>query len=193
MIAETTRHALTRSVRRVAAWSLVVGLIGVQPITSTASPKAGQEPCRPGEHDGFRQYCRVAVRFTLDARKFSFEGKGSCGHGHGEWGLSAGPGVVTRPAKGWTLTVHFGAYDYGSGRAVDQDGKYGPANGYDEIKVSLALKAGRFVPPQSSLDVFDHAATVSLAKHMTRGSYRAHVAWASTARPHVLHGTFHCR
>lgn len=137
-------------------------------------------------------YCRVAAKFTLDGRTLSFKGRGSCGHGHGEWGFSAGPGLVTRPAKGWSLIVHFGAYDYGSGKAVDKDGKYGPSNGYDQIDVSLALKAGRFVPPQSSLDVFDHAATVSLSSGMTRGSYRAHVAWASTAKTHLVEGTFHC-
>jgi hypothetical protein len=149
----------------------------------------GRAPCHPGKSNGFRLYCRVAVKFTLDARKFSFKG-GSCGHGHGQWALSAGPGAVTEPAKGWTLSVHFGFLDYG--KAVDKDGKYGPANGYDDIHVSLSLKAGTFVPPQSSVDVVDHAATVSLRSGMTRGSYRARVAWVSTAKPHLLVGTFRC-
>ena len=86
--------------------------------------------------------------------------------------------------------MHFGTQDYGKG--VDKDGTYGPANGYDEINVSLDLKAGGFVPPQSSLGVIDHAAAVSLFSGMTRGSYRAHVAWVSTAKPHLLVGTFRC-
>jgi hypothetical protein len=151
----------------------------------------GQAPCHPGKSNGFRLYCHVAVKFTLDARKFSFKG-GSCGHGLGEWGFSAGPGAVTEPAKGWTLSVHFGWLDYG--KAVKKDGKYGPANGYDDIHVSMNLKAGTFVPPQSALDVvIDHAASVSLSSGMTQGSYRARVAWASTAKPHLLVGTFHCR
>ena len=42
--------------------------------------------------------------------------------------------------------------DPGLRKALDKDGKYGPANGYD-INVSMALKAGVFVPPQSSLGV----------------------------------------
>lgn len=150
---------------------------------------ARQAPCHPGKRNGFRLYCHVAVKFTLDARKFSFRG-GSCGHGQGEWGFAAGPGAVTVPAKGWTLSVHFGIQDYG--KAVDKDGKYGPANGYDDIHVSMNFRAGTFVPPQSSVDVIDHAATVSLTSGMTRGSYRAHVAWVSTAKPHLLVGTFHC-
>ena len=150
----------------------------------------GQAPCHPGKSNGFRLYCHVAVKFTLDARKFSFKG-GSCGHGHGQWGFSAGPGAVTAPAKGWTLSVHFGFLDYG--KAVDKDGTYGPANGYGDIHVSMNLKAGTFVPPQSALDVVvDHAATVSLSSGMTRGSYRARIAWASTAKRHLLVGTFHC-
>lgn len=149
----------------------------------------GPARCHAGKSNGFRLYCHVAVKFRLDARKFSFKG-GSCGHGQGEWGFSAGPGVVTVPAKGWTLSVHFGFLDYG--KAVDSDGKYGPANGYDDIHVSMNLKAGTFVPPQSSLDVVDQAATVSLSSGMTRGSYRAHVAWVSTAKRHLLVGTFHC-
>jgi hypothetical protein len=149
----------------------------------------GQAQCHPGKRNGFRLYCHVAVKFTLDARRFSFKG-GNCGHGQGEWGFSAGPGAVTLPPKGWTLSVHFGFLDYG--KSVDKDGKYGPANGYDDIHVSMNLRAGTFVPPQSSLDVIDHAATVSLKSGMTRGSYRAHVAWVSTAKPHLLVGTFHC-
>ncbi|HKF69137.1 MAG TPA: hypothetical protein VKB36_21480 [Vicinamibacterales bacterium] len=149
----------------------------------------GRAPCHPGKSNGFRLYCHVAVKFTLDKRKFSFKG-GSCGHGQGQWGFSAGPGAVTEPAKGWTLSVHFGWLDYG--KAVDKDGKYSPANGYDDIHVSVNLTAGTFVPPQSSLDVVNHAATVSLSSGMTRGSYRAHVAWASTAKRHLVVGTFHC-
>jgi len=181
---------------------LVVLTIGALPMTSAAGSKGDepgrfpvkaaaltrQPPCHAGEHSGFRLYCHVAVKFRLDARKFSFDG-GSCGHGHGEWGFSAGPGAVTTPAKGWTLSVHFGTQDYG--KSVDKDGKYGPANGYD-VNVSMNLKAGTFVPPQSSLGVVDHAATVSLASGMTRGSYRAHVAWVSTAKSHLLVGTFRC-
>ena len=149
----------------------------------------GRAPCHPGKSNGFRLYCHVAVKFTLDKRKFSFKG-GSCGHGQGQWGFSAGPGAVTEPAKGWTLSVHFGWLDYG--KAVDKDGKYSPANGYDDIHVSVNLTAGTFVPPQSSLDVVNHAATVSLSSGMTRGSYRAHVAWASTAKRHLVVGTFRC-
>lgn len=149
----------------------------------------GPARCDAGKSNGFRLYCHVAVKFTLDARTFSFKG-GSCGHGQGEWGFSAGPGAVTVPAKGWTLSVHFGFLDYG--KAVDKDGRYGPANGYDDIHVSMNLRAGTFVPPQSSLDVVDQAATVSLSSGMTRGSYRAHVAWVSTAKRHLLVGTFHC-
>jgi hypothetical protein len=56
----------------------------------------------------------------------------------------------------------------------------------------MNLRAGTFVPPQSSLDVIDQAATVSLSSGMTRGSYRAHVAWVSTAKRHLLVGTFRC-
>ena len=164
-----------------------VGQPGQFPVNPAAL--AGQAPCHPGKQNGFRLYCHAAVKFKLDARKFSFTG-GSCGHGRGEWGFSAGPGAVTIPAKGWTLSVHFGTQDYGKG--VDKDGTYGPANGYDEINVSLDLKAGGFVPPQSSLGVIDHAAAVSLFSGMTRGSYRAHVAWVSTAKPHLLLGTFRC-
>jgi len=149
----------------------------------------GRAPCHPGKSNGFRLYCHVAVKFTLDGRKFAFTG-GSCGHGHGQWGFSAGPGAVTEPAKGWTLSVHFGWLDYG--KSVDKDGKYGPANGYDDIHVSLSLKAGTFVPPESALDVVVHPATVSLSSDMTRGSYRANVAWVSTAKPHRLVGTFRC-
>jgi hypothetical protein len=149
----------------------------------------GQAPCHPGKSNGFRLYCRVAVNFTLDARKFSFKG-GSCGHGHGQWGFSAGPGAVTIPAKGWTLSVHFGFLDYG--KSVNGDGKYGRANGYDDIHVSMNLKAGTFVPPESALDVVVRPATVSLSSGMTRGSYRAHVAWVSTAKSHLLVGTFRC-
>jgi hypothetical protein len=153
------------------------------------TPLVKQAQCHPGKSNGFRLYCHVAVKFTLDARKFSFKG-GSCGHGNGEWGFNAGPGAVTTPAKGWTLSVHFGFLDYG--KSVDKDGKYGPANGYDDIHVSMNLKAGTFVTPQSALDVVDHAATVSLSSGMTRGSYRAHLAWVSTAKRHLLMGTFHC-
>jgi hypothetical protein len=149
----------------------------------------GRAPCHPGKSNGFRLYCHVAVKFTLDARKFSFKG-GSCGHGLGQWGFSAGPGAVSLPAKGWSLSVHFGWLDYG--KAVDKDGKYGPANGYDDIHVSMNLTAGTFVPPQSALEVVDHAATVSLSSGMTRGSYRARIAWVSTAKRHVVVGTFRC-
>jgi hypothetical protein len=56
----------------------------------------------------------------------------------------------------------------------------------------MNLTAGTFVPPQSSLEVVDHAATVSLSSGMTRGSYRARLAWVSTAKRHLLVGTFHC-
>lgn len=149
---------------------------------------AGQAPCHAGKSNGFRLYCHVAVKFTLDARKFSFKG-GRCGHGHGEWSFSAGPGAVTEPAKGWSLSVHFGFLDYG--KSVDKDGTYGPANGYDDIRVSMNLKAGTFVTPQSSLDVVD-SATVSLSSGLTRGSYRARVAWATTAKRHLLVGTVRC-
>ena len=182
----------------IAGCVLVVGAVGVLPLAGTAagrlpgnstSSARQAAPCKAGKHNGFRLYCHVAVQFKLDSRKFSFKG-GSCGHGHGAWGFSAGPGAVTTPAKGWTLTVHFGTQDYG--KAVDTDGRYGPENGYDEINASLSLKAGVFVPPQSSLGVVDHKATVSLSSGMTRGSYRAHVAWVYTARPHLLVGTFHC-
>src|ERR1051325_6218443 len=138
----------------------------------SAPAEAGKAPCQAGKSNGFRLYCHVAVDFTLDARRFSFTG-GSCGHGHGEWSFSAGPGAVTDPAKGWTLSVRFGFLDYG--KSVDKDGKYGPANGYDDIHVSLNLKAGTFVTPQSSLDVVD-TATVTLSSGMTRASYRARVA-----------------
>jgi Putative MetA-pathway of phenol degradation len=172
--------------KKAAGCALVVGVIGALPITSAAGSESdepgrlpvkpsaltGQAPCHAGKHNGFRLYCHVAVEFKLDARKFSFEG-GSCGHGHGEWGFSAGPGAVTLPAKGWTLSVHFGTQDYG--KSVDKDGKYGPANVYD-INVSMNIKAGVFVPPQSSLGVVDHAATVTLSSGMRRGSYRARVA-----------------
>jgi hypothetical protein len=153
------------------------------------APLTARPPCDPGKRDGFRLYCHVAVKFTLDGRGFSFKG-GSCGHGRGQWGFSAGPGAVTEPAKGWTLSVHFGWLDYG--KAVDKDGKYGPANGYGDIHVSLSLKAGTFVPPESALDVVVQPATVSLSSGMTRGSYRARVAWVSTAKSHLLEGTFHC-
>jgi hypothetical protein len=170
--------------------TLAVAVIGAVLMTGTAgSGVAGKSPCHAGKQNGFRLYCHVAVKFKLDARTFSFTG-GSCGHGHGQWGFSAGPGAVTAPSKGWMLSVHFGFLDYG--KSVDKDGRYGPANGYDDIHVSLNLKAGTFVPPQSSLDVVDQAATVSLSSGMTRGSYRAHVAWVSTAKRHVLAGTFHC-
>jgi hypothetical protein len=178
---------------KAAACALIVGVIGALPLTSTAAGRVPEQApaCTPGRHNGFRLYCHVAVQFKLDSRKFSFKGAGSCGHGHGAWGFSAGPGGVTTPAKGWTLAVHFGTQDYG--KAVDKDGRYGPANGYDEINVSLNLKAGVFVRPESSLGVIDHAATVSLSSGMTRGSYRAHVAWVYTARPHhLLVGTFRC-
>jgi hypothetical protein len=192
----------TRFATAAVAWALLA-VIGAPPITGLAgaggedasklpvkpSGLAGRARCHPGKHSGFRLYCHVAVKFTLDARKFTFTG-GSCGHGHGDWGFSAGPGAVTLPAKGWTLSVHFGLQDYG--KAVDKDGRYGPANGYDDIHVSMSFRAGTFVPPQSSLDVIDHAATVSLKSGMTRGSYRARVAWVSTAKPHLLVGTFHC-
>jgi hypothetical protein len=192
----------TRFATAAVAWALLA-VIGAPPITGLAgaggeeasklpvkpSGLAGRARCHPGKHNGFRLYCHVAVKFTLDARKFTFTG-GSCGHGHGDWGFSAGPGAVTLPAKGWTLSVHFGLQDYG--KAVDKDGRYGPANGYDDIHVSMSFRAGTFVPPQSSLDVIDHAATVSLKSGMTRGSYRARVAWVSTAKPHLLVGTFHC-
>ena len=170
--------------------ALILAVTGVLAAMSAASSDAAQAACHPGKHNGFRLYCHVAVKFRLDARKFSFTG-GSCGHGNGEWGFAAGPGVSTTPPKGWSLSVHFGTQDYG--KAVDTDGRYGPANGYDEIKVSLNFKAGGFVPPQSSLDfVVGHAATVSLSAGMTRGSYRARIAWASTAKPHLLVGTFRC-
>jgi hypothetical protein len=191
-----------RSCIRLAGCTLVVAMIAALLMTSAAGSSgaglrrlvkptalAGQAPCHPGKRNGFRLYCHVAVKFKLDARTFSFRG-GSCGHGLGEWGFSAGPGAVTMPAKGWSLAVHFGTQDYG--KAVDKDGKYGPKNGYDEIHVTMTFKQGVFVPPQSSLDVIDHAATVSLSSGMTRGSYRAHVAWVNTAKPHLLVGTFHC-
>lgn len=188
--------------KRAVGCALVVVVMGTLPMTSAAGSESdepgrfpvkpsalrGKPPCHAGKRNGFRLYCHVAVKFKLDARKFSFEG-GSCGHGHGEWGFAAGPGAVTTPPKGWTLSVHFGTQDYG--KSVDKDGKYSHANGYD-INVSMNLKAGTFVPPQSSLGVVDHAAMVSLSSRMTRGSYRAHVAWVSTAKPHVLIGTFHC-
>ena len=119
----------------------------------------------------------------LTGKTPSYKG-GTCGNGLGQWGFSAGPGAVTMPPKGWTLSVHFGFLDYG--KSVDKDGKYGPANGYHDIHVSMSLKGGTFVPPQSSLEVVDQAATVS------RGSYRAHVAWVSTAKRHLLVGTFRC-
>jgi hypothetical protein len=167
----------------------VAGREDVSTLPMTQAGLTGPARCHAGKSNGFRLYCHVAVEFRLDARKFSFKG-GSCGHGQGEWGFSAGPGAVTVPAKGWTLSVHFGFLDYG--KAVDRDGKYGPANGYDDIHVSMNLKAGTFVPPQSSLDVVDQAATVFLSSGMTRGSYRAHVAWVSTAKRHLLVGTFHC-
>ena len=70
----------------------------------------GPARCHAGKNNGFRLYCHVAVKFALDARKFSFKG-GNCGHGQGEWGFSAGPGAVTVPSKGWTLSVHFGFLD----------------------------------------------------------------------------------
>jgi hypothetical protein len=162
---------------------------GLRPLQVTPTALAGQAPCHPGKHNGFRLYCHVAVKFKLDARKFFFVG-GSCGHGLGEWGFSAGPGAVTRPAKGWSLTVHFGTQDYG--KAVNSDGKYGRKNGYDEINVTISFKQGVFVPPESQLSVIDRAATVSLSSGMTRGSYRARVAWVNTAKPRVLVGTFHC-
>jgi hypothetical protein len=173
-----------------AACALVVGAIGVLPLASAAGATAQAPPCHAGKQNGFRVYCHVAVQFKLDSRKYSFKGAGSCGHGHGAWGFSAGPGGATTPAKGWTLAVHFGTQDYG--KAVDKDGRYGPGNGYDEINVSLNLKAGVFVRPESSLGVIDHAATVSLSSGMTRGSYRAHVAWVYTAPAHLLVGTFRC-
>jgi hypothetical protein len=181
-----------------ACCALVVGLVGALPpasagaglLSSRPAPLVAQASCRAGKINGFRLYCHVAVKFKLDARTFSFKGRGTCGHGHGAWGFSAGPGGATKPAKGWTLAAHFGTQDYG--KAVDKDGKYGPANGYDEINVSLNLKAGTFVPPESSLGVIDHAATISLSSGMTRGSYRARVAWVYTARPHLLVGTFRC-
>jgi hypothetical protein len=160
------------------------GRLPVKPAGLTA-----RAPCHPGKSNGYRLYCHVVVKFALDARQFSFTG-GSCGHGQGEWGFSAGPGAVTLPAKGWSLSVHFGFLDYG--KAVDKDGKYGPANGYDDIHVSMNLTAGTFVPPQSALDVVDHAATVVLSSGMTRGSYRARIAWASTAKRHLVVGTFRC-
>jgi hypothetical protein len=174
---------------RMTALCAVLALIG--PLTAVRADTGlpGPGGCHPGTSHGFRLYCHVAVQFTLDARKFSFTG-GSCGHGQGEWGFSAGPGVVRASAKGWTLSVHFGFLDYG--KSVHEDGKYGPTNGYDDIHVSLNLKAGTFVPPQSSLDVVDHAATVSLSSGMTRGSYRGHIAWAPTAKRHLLKGTFRC-
>ena len=149
----------------------------------------GRPPCHAGKSNGFRLYCHVAVKFRLDDRKFSFKG-GTCGHGHGQWGFTAGPGAVTDPAKGWTLSVHFGYLDYG--KSVSKDGKYGPENGYDEIHVALNLKAGTFVPPESALDVVVRPATVSLSSGMTRGSYRARVAWVSTAKSHLVVGTFRC-
>jgi len=175
--------------RKAVGGALVAGLLLTSVAWSEPSSPAGRVPCHAGKQNGFRLYCHVAVAFKLDARKFSFKG-GSCGHGRGEWGFAAGPGAVTAPAKGWTLSVHFGTQDYGKG--VDKDGKYGPANGYDKINVTMDFKAGGFVPPQSSLGVIDHAATVSLSDGMTRGSYRAHVAWVSTAKPHLLVGTFRC-
>ena len=175
--------------RRVVLCALLA-LIGAAVLTVPAQADLrGQAPCHPGKSNGFRLYCHVAVKFTLDARKYSFKG-GTCGHGQGEWGFSAGPGAVTAPPKGWTLSVHFGFLDYG--KSVDKDGKYGPASGYDDIHVSMNLKAGTFVPPQSALDVAIHPATVSLRSGMTRGSYRAHIAWVSTAKPHLLVGTFQC-
>jgi hypothetical protein len=175
---------------RAAGCAFVVAATGVLPTASAAGSRSdGRAPCHPGKHNGFRLYCHVAVKFRLDARKFVFNG-GSCGHGRGEWGFAAGPGAVSAPPKGWTLSVHFGTQDYG--KAVDKDGKYGPANGYDDINVSMDFKAGGFVPPQSSLGVIDHAATVSLSAGMTRGTYRAHIAWVSTAKPHLLVGAFHC-
>ena len=168
----------------------LLAVVGTALLTVPADAGSdGRARCHAGKSNGFRLYCHVAVKFTLDARKFSFKG-GSCGHGQGEWGFSAGPGAVTVPSKGWTLSVHFGFLDYG--KSVDKDGKYGPANGYDDIHVSMNLKPGTFVPPQSSLDVIDQAATVSLSSGMTRGSYRAHVAWVSTAKRHLLVGTFRC-
>jgi hypothetical protein len=192
----------TRFAKALVAWALLAA-IGALLMTGVAEAGredagklhvkaaglAGQARCHPGKHNGYRLYCHVAVNFTLDGRKFSFKG-GSCGHGQGEWGFSAGPGAVTVPPKGWTLSVHFGFLDYG--KSVDKDGRYGPANGYDDIHVSMNLRAGTFVPPQSSLDVVDHAATVSLTSGMTRGSYRARVAWVPTAKPHLLVGTFRC-
>ena len=102
--------------------ALAVAIIGALPMTGVAEPMgiAGRAPCHPGKQNGFRLYCHVAVKFKLDARRFSFKG-GSCGHGRGEWGFSAGPGAVSLPPKGWTLSVHFGTQDYGKG--VDKDGK----------------------------------------------------------------------
>jgi hypothetical protein len=171
---------------RIAIPGALLALAGA--LLLTAPAEAGKAPCRPGKHNGFRLYCHVAVKFTLDGRKFSFTG-GTCGHGQGEWGFSSGPGAVTEPAKGWMLSVHFGWLDYG--KAVDRGGTYGPANGYDDIHVSMSLKAGAFVTPQSSLDVVD-TATVSISSDMTRGSYRARVAWASTAKKHTIVGTVRC-
>jgi len=162
----------------------------IDALPAKSASRTNRAACHTGTNKSFRYYCRVEVKFTLDARKFSFKG-GSCGHGLGEWGFSAGPGAVTDPSKGWTLSVHFGWLDYG--KSVKKDGKYGPANGYDDIHVSMNLKAGTFVPPQSALDVvIDHAATVSLSSSMTRGSYRARIAWASTGKRHLLVGTVHC-
>ena len=34
----------------------------------------GRARCHAGKSNGFRLYCHVAVKFTLDARKFSFKG-----------------------------------------------------------------------------------------------------------------------
>src|SRR5689334_22509282 len=171
--------------RRACALALVIGA----PLLTAPAKPTGQAPCHPGSSNGFRIYCHVAVTFRFDARRFSFKG-GNCGVGQGEWGFSAGPGAVSSPAKGWTLSVHFGFLDYG--KSVHKDGKYGPANGYDDIHVSMNLTAGTFVPPQSSFDVVDHAAVVTLSSGMTHGSYRAHVAWAPTAKRHLVVGTFHC-
>lgn len=186
----TTMFAAVLGVNKIILGCALAVVAAVATLPAAGAARASEQAsCHAGKQNGFRLYCHVAVKFKLDARRFSFSG-GSCGHGLGEWGFSAGPGAVTTPAKGWTLSVHFGTQDYG--KAVDKDGRYGPANGYDEINVALDLKAGGFVPPQSSLGVTDHAATVSLFSGMTRGSFRAHVAWVYTAKPHLLVGTFHC-
>jgi hypothetical protein len=116
--------------KKAAGCALVVGVIGALPMTSAAgserdepgrlpakpSALTGQAPCHAGKHNGFRLYCHVAVKFKLDARKFSYEG-GSCGHRTGA--SRETPLAMTMPS------VHFGTQDYG--KAVDKDGKYGPA------------------------------------------------------------------